>query len=107
MKGRETKVANPNVLATLQILLYKVEVCFFSLGGAGSVGKETNTKFTPSKAINGACLFRNALLPSKMYLPDLYLPINDLPKFSDSEGDALCQGQDWKAPAILWQMTGV
>ena len=31
MKGRESKAANLNVLAALQILLHKLKVCFFSL----------------------------------------------------------------------------
>lgn len=45
MKGRETKAADPTVLAALQVLLHKWKVCFFSPCGAGSVGKETNTQF--------------------------------------------------------------
>lgn len=35
-------------------------MCFFSLCGAGCVGKETNTQFTAGKVLNGACLFRNS-----------------------------------------------
>jgi len=77
-KGRETKAANPNVLAALQILSHKLKVCFFSLCGADFVGKETNTQLTPGEVINGTSLLRNALLPSRMYLPGLYLPIKKL-----------------------------
>lgn len=100
MKGRETKAVNPNVLAALQILLHKLKVCFFSLCGAGCVGKETNTQFTPGKVINGACLFRGALLPSRMYLPALYLPRRNLSRFSEPEAEALPRGQDWRALAV-------
>lgn len=94
MKGREAKAVNPNVLSALEILLHKLKVCFFSLCGAGCVGKETNAQFTPGEDIKGACLFRNALLPSRMALPGLYLPRRNLSRFSELEGEALPRGQD-------------